>query len=73
MWKWWKHITVTPFECGIVLVYKGVHVWVYLTSNPWNTFTILLHNMLKYNSSKQEVRKEITLCYFIKWEIEIYL
>jgi hypothetical protein len=73
MWKGWKHIMVTPLECDIVLVYKDVHVWVYPIFNPWNIFTILLHNMLKYNSSKQEVRKEIILFYFIKWEIEVYL
>jgi hypothetical protein len=48
----WKHIMVTPLGCHIVLLFRGVHVWVYATSNFWKNFTIVLHITLKYNLGK---------------------
>jgi hypothetical protein len=43
----WEHRP--PLECHIVLLWRGVHVWMYLTSNFWKNFIIFLHIMLKYN------------------------
>jgi hypothetical protein len=44
---WWP-----PLECHIVLLSRGVHVWMYSTLNFWKNFTIFLHIMLEYNLGK---------------------
>jgi hypothetical protein len=38
--------------CHIVLFYRGVHVWLYPTSNFWKKSQYFLHIMLKYNMGK---------------------
>jgi hypothetical protein len=49
---WW-----TLLGGHIILLYKGVHVWMYLASKLWNIFTIFLHNMLEYNPCKRLEKK----------------
>jgi len=41
-----------PLGCHIILLSKGVHVWMYPISNFWKSFTIFSHIMLEYNLSK---------------------
>jgi hypothetical protein len=41
-----------PLGCHIILLCKGVHVWIYLILNFWKKFTIFLYIMLEYNLGK---------------------
>jgi hypothetical protein len=35
--------------CHIILLSKGVHVWMYPTSHFWKKFVIFFHIMIEYN------------------------
>ncbi len=61
-----------PLRCQIILLFKGVHAWIYPTSDFWKNFITFLHIMLEYTLGKI-FRKEIISFHFIKGKIGIYL
>jgi hypothetical protein len=62
---WWL-----PLSCHNVLVSRGVHVWVYLTSSFWKNFTIFFHVMLEYNLCKILKKKLFHFIYKVgDWNI----
>jgi hypothetical protein len=61
-----------PLGCHILLLFRGVHVWIYPTSNFWKNFITFWHIMLEYIIDKL-FKKIIISFQFIKGKIKIYL
>jgi len=61
-----------PLRCQIILLFKGVHAWIYPTADFWKKFITFLHIMLEYTLGKI-FKKQIISFHFIKGKIGIYL